>query len=144
MFENSVEEILFENSIAKRQPAEKMVLENVAAQSPKIAIGFQEKSSDFDFEGNFLKYDVVENEDVAPSEVVVLSGYVPISDFDHVLAITLLSLDAVESQFEYLAVADLHHSSKNLLFSQYARNCFDLLEMISQRSFDPFPTCLSH
>ena len=62
MFENSVEEILFENSIAKRQPAEKMVLENVAAQSPKIAIGFQEKSSDFDFEGNFLKYDVVENE----------------------------------------------------------------------------------
>ena len=81
---------------------------------------------------------------VAPSEVVVLSGYVPISDFDHVLAITLLSLDAVESQFEYLAVADLHHSSKNLLFSQYARNCFHLLEMISQRSFDPFPTCLSH
>ena len=38
---------------------------------------------------------------VAPSEVVVLSGYVPISDFDHVLAITLLSLDAqFESQFE--------------------------------------------
>ena len=40
------------------QPAEKMVLENVAG--PKI--GFQEKISDFDFEGNFLKYDVVENE----------------------------------------------------------------------------------